>query len=76
MQTQLTKLKALMATGDYRAALKLAASWGRLGKHKEAITRGWAAINNAKFYREIGQDPAALQTAGIAAIRERYKIEG
>lgn len=74
LDTQLSKLKALMAQGDYRAALKLAAGWPRLGAHKAPIERAWAALTNPEFYREIGKDPEALVAAGVAAIRERYGI--
>lgn len=72
--TQLARLKALMAAGDYRAALKLAAGWAQLGNHKAPIERGWAAILNPNFYREIGKDPDVLVAAGVAALRERYGI--
>lgn len=74
METKISKLRALMATGDYRAALRLAASFGRLGEHKEQITRGWAAMTRASFYRQIGKDPEVLVEAGIKAIEERYGI--
>ena len=78
MQTKLAKLKQFMAAGDYRAALKLAASWGRRGlgggSHADAITQGWAALSNPDFYKSIGKDPDALTAAGVAAIRARYDI--
>lgn len=75
MQTKLAQLKDHMATGNHRAALKLAASWPRLGEHKDAIQLGWSAMSNPRFYRDINKDPDALVAAGLAAIRERYNIE-
>jgi hypothetical protein len=72
METQLSKLKQFMANGNYRSALKLAASFGRLGSHKAAIERGWAAITYPAFYVGLGQNPDALVATGLAAIRERY----
>lgn len=72
--TALQRLKNLWAAGDYRAALKLAASWGQLGAHKGRITTGWAAVNNADFYRAIGRDPDALVADGLAAVAERYNL--
>ena len=74
METQISKLRAYMAAGDHRAALKLAAGWGRLGDHKAPITRGWAALQSPQFYTDIGQDPDALVAAGLDAIRQRYGI--
>lgn len=72
--TQLASLRRFMREGDYHAALKLAAGWPRLGEHKDAIERAWAALNHANFYREIGKDPDALVQEGLQAIRERYNI--
>lgn len=69
------RLREYMAAGQYRKALQLAASWPRLGEHKEAIEQGWAAASNPDFYREIGKDPEELEARGIAAIRERYNIQ-
>lgn len=74
LETKLSKLKSLMADGKHREALRLAASWPRLGEHKEAIQKGRAADVHPEFYQQIGQDPDALVAAGIAAIRERYDI--
>ena len=72
LETKLSKLKKLMTDGKHHEALRLAASWPRLGEHKETIQKGRAADTHPEFYRQIGQDPDALVAAGIAAIRERY----
>ena len=72
MQTKLSKLLDLMASGDHRAALKLAASFPRLGEHKDAIQRGWSAASSPDFYRQINRDPEALVAAGGEALRVRY----
>jgi hypothetical protein len=69
---KIVTLRAHMAAGEWRAALKLAASFGRLGAEKAAITRGWEACARPEFYRSIGKDPAALVAAGVAALRSRY----
>ena len=74
MQTALQKLTAHVTTGDWRAALKLAASWPQLGTHRDAIQQGWAALRNPDFYRELGKDPEQLVAAGQAAIKERYGL--
>ena len=74
METALSRLKKLMANGEERKALKLAASWPDLGEHKDAIRAGWAAASNPEFYRELGKSPEKLEQEGIAAIRERYNI--
>lgn len=61
-----------LAAGDDRTALRVASSFQHLGKHKAAITRGWAALQRPDFYRELGQNPDALVAEGLAAVRERY----
>ena len=72
--TALQKLKNLWAAGQYRKALKLAASWHALGLHKRAITRGWAATVNPAIYIQLGFDPDTLYTAGLAAVAARYGL--
>lgn len=72
MKTKLAGLKALMMAGDHGPALKLAASFPRLGDHKAAIQQGWAAWSAPSFYRELGKDPDTLVRAGLTAILERY----
>lgn len=62
----------MMEAGDWHGALRMAAGFGRLGEEKEPITRAWAAIQNPGFYRQIGKDPAALEAAGIAALKAKY----
>lgn len=74
METKLAKLKKLWASGDYRAALKLAASWPRLGSHKKRITQAWAATSNPDFYRQMGKDPDELCADGLCAVAERYDL--
>lgn len=74
--TKLAQLKACMAAGDEIGALRIAAKFPTLGEHRERIQRAWSAFNKPEFYRGMGYDPATLIADGIAAIRERYSIEG
>lgn len=70
--TKLAKLKEHWAAGEYREALKLAAGWQRLGEHKEAIEKGHNAVGHPNIYTQLGEDPAALYAAGLAAVAARY----
>jgi hypothetical protein len=74
MRTKLATLKELWATDKYRKALKLAAGWPRLGKHRDAIQLGWSAVSNPDFYREIGKDPDELYVAGLTSLAKRYGL--
>lgn len=75
MQTKISQLLQYMAERNYRAAVKLAASWPRLGEHKATIERAWAAYTHPEFYRSLGQDPEKMIQDGLDSIRERYGIE-
>ena len=72
MERKIDQLIAAMRGGDYRAALRVAARFPRLGEHRDAIVRGWQALQTPEFYREIGRDPEALVASGVAALQERY----
>lgn len=72
METKLSRLLGHMEREEWRDALKLAASFARLGDHKVAIQRGWEALARPELYRQMGKDPDALVAAGIEALRERY----
>ena len=68
------ELRQLWDAGEYRKALKLAASWPRLGEHADAIRGGWAATSNPNFYAQLGHDPDADYAAGLAAVAARYNL--
>jgi hypothetical protein len=72
--TALQELEDLWAAGEYRKALKLAASWPRLGEHKDAIRGGWDATVNGRVHREMGKDPDTMYAAGLAAVAARYGL--
>ena len=74
MITKLAKLKAAWAAGDTRDALRIAAKFPRLGDDKAAITRAWNAHLRPDFYRQMGRDPEALVSAGVAALKSHYRL--
>jgi len=73
-EKKIVTLRRHMARGDWRMALRLAASFGQLGAHKAAIKRAHEAYTNGDFYRQIGKDPDALIAEGIAALKDRYGV--
>lgn len=74
METKISKLKQAANNGDWIEALRIASKFPRLGEHKAAITRAWAAAARPEFYRQIGRNPEAEIEAGIIALKERYGI--
>ena len=65
-------LAEMMNRGDWHSALRLAASWPKLGDQEKAIRQGWAAESNPALYRQMGKDPEQLVAVGVAALKERY----
>jgi len=74
MKTKLSQMRDHAAAGEWRQALKIAATFRTLGPDREAIQRGWAAETNPAIYREMNQDPAALVAVGMEAMKRRYKL--
>jgi hypothetical protein len=65
-------LRAYMASGDWDAAILLAAKFPRLGCQQRAIEQAREALLRPAFQRQLGRSPAALREAGIAALKARY----
>lgn len=71
--TKIALLRAMMTSGDWRSAIKLAASFGRLGEDRKAITRAWEAYARPAFMASIGRDVQSTIDNGIAALMRRYR---
>jgi len=71
--TKISILREFMAAGQWREAIKLAASFPRLGDERGAILSARGAFTNPSFYRQIGKDPEALIAAGRDALTRRYQ---
>jgi hypothetical protein len=63
--------KAALDAGDTTSALRVAA---KLPEQDGAIVRAWNCLRNPDFYREMGYDLDATVAAGVAALREKYKL--
>jgi hypothetical protein len=74
METKLDKVKAAARSGDWKAAIGIAAKFGQLGDERAAITRAHEAYCRPDFLRQIGRDPEAAIAAGIAALKSRYRL--
>lgn len=70
--TKSSVIRAAMAAGDWRRAIGLAARLPRLDRHRNAILDAQGAYTNARFYTQIGKDPAILIDAGRIALIERF----
>lgn len=72
MKRPMDILREHMAAGRWPEALRLAASWPRLGAETAAIRNGWEACARPAFQRQLGRDPVQQVAAGIAALQRRY----
>lgn len=72
MEKKIDILSQLMKSGDWVRAIKYAAKFPRLDKHRDDILTASSAILNPSFYKQIGKDPSALIDTAIAALKDRY----
>lgn len=70
--TKLAKIRIAMEDENWDAALKIAASFSRLDKHKEVIKRAAESLVNPSFYQQMGYDLDQLKNEGIAALKDLY----
>lgn len=70
--TKLASIRAAMAVGDWEEALRIAGRFQRLGEHSDAIRTARDALNNRRFYEQLGKDVDELVEAGVAALKARY----
>lgn len=72
MTRKIDTLRGHMAAGRWPEAIKLAATFARLGPERETILKGREALNRPDFQRQLGRDPHALIENAKAALRDRY----
>jgi len=65
-------VKKHMKRGEWKKALRLAASFGRLKEHKDAIQKAHSALLNADFYKSMGYNVDELFQNGIKALKALY----
>jgi hypothetical protein len=70
--TKTSVIKAHMAAGDWRAAIRHAARLPRLDVHRAAILDAHMAYTNPRFVLQIGKDVCGLIEAGRAALIARF----
>jgi len=61
-----------MEAGEWAEAIRLAASFGRLDRHRVAILDARSAYTNPRFVAQLGKDIEALKEIGKAALLERF----
>lgn len=61
-----------MAADRWAEAVRVAASFPRLDKHRNAILDARTAYTNPRWLTQLGIDPEAAKAAGQAALRERF----
>ena len=71
-QSKASLVRDHMAAGRRAEAVRLAASFPRLDKHRTAILDARTAYTNPRWLAQLGIDPEAAKEAGHAALRERF----
>lgn len=75
METKLSIVKRHMRAGEWQEAIRLAARFPRLDRHRNAILDAHGAYTNPRFLIQIGRDIDALKAAGQAALLDRFGLE-
>lgn len=73
---QIDKAAEILALQGELQALKFAARLKCLGKYRDAIQRGYSAYCNPSSYLQMDQDPKALVSIGLKALRELLDSQG
>ena len=71
-QSKASLVREHMAAGRWTEAVRLAASFPRLDKHRTAILDARTAYTNPRWLAQLGIDPETAKEAGHAALRERF----
>ena len=71
-EKKIDALLVYMRSGDWPRALRLAASFPRLGEEKAAIVRAHEVLAHPGFYAQLGLDETHILDEGVAALRSRY----
>jgi len=69
------QVRQALAEGRDIDALRIAKGFRALGPHKTTIQRGWDALQNPGFHRQLRRDPEQLVRAAVAALRTLYPVK-
>jgi hypothetical protein len=74
MTTKTDVVRAAVAAGDYKTALRIAKSFriNVSSKQRSDMTRAYECIVHPEFYRQIGTDIPKAIGEGIAIVTAKY----
>lgn len=77
MERKSDAVRRLVASGDYKAALRIAKDF-RLGISKQQsddMIRGYECMtSNARFYESLGLDTAKIAQKGVETVQSLYGV--
>lgn len=66
------RVRAVVASGQWREATRLAAKLRGLGDDGKTLERAWDGFARPDFCRQVKRDPDALIAAGVEVLRRRF----
>jgi hypothetical protein len=72
MHSKASVVREHMAAGRWQEAIRIAARFPRLDRHRNAILDAHGAYTNPHFLVQLGRDIEALKQSGIAALIDRF----
>ena len=71
-QSKASLIRGHMAASRWAEAIRIAASFPRLDKHRTAILDARTAYTNPRWLVQLGIDPEVAKVAGQMALQERF----
>lgn len=77
MEQKTNQVRRMVATGDYKGALKIAKGFllGITKDDSDAMRRGYEAMWNPAFYQSIGMNPVEVAQNGVNTVIRLYGIQ-
>lgn len=74
MRKKIDMLREYAENGDWHSAIRLAASFPRLGDQKKDIMQAKEALSRPAFQKQLGRDPSRLIDKGVLAMKEKWSL--
>jgi hypothetical protein len=74
LQSKKSRIQDAWMAGNHVEAMRIAKDSSYGGSLLPSIQRGWSAMQNPSFYRQLGRDPQQLVVDGLDAVADVYGL--
>lgn len=73
MESKNSKVRRLVALGEYKQALQICKEWDYINpNHREILRLGYECLMYPRFYKQLGKDPDAAYKKAIEVLHIVY----